>query len=168
MNLPRPPALEMAETSGGFPTLRSKLRMNLIELCEHTMSIPLHSTLDDWSRNVNDVKHMYVNLLLEARGTHIRMPRTSVRSVVIIFKQKETTQNRRRGRGLNTSQPMMMSRSERHVICSGYVPADWWTPLQKLQLELLSLWTQSSRPQRTSTPVPLRSKVRGREYGPET
>ena len=61
-----------------------------IELCEYAMSIPLHSTLDDWSRNVIMLStHISTELLLEVRGTYIRMHRSSVRDVVIIFADGE-------------------------------------------------------------------------------
>ena len=61
-----------------------------IELCEYAMSIPLHSTLDDWSRNVIMLStHISTELLLEVRGTYIRMRRSSVRDVFIIFADGE-------------------------------------------------------------------------------
>lgn len=35
--------------------------MNLTQMCEHAMPIPLHSTLDDWSGNMGGVKHTYIS-----------------------------------------------------------------------------------------------------------
>ena len=52
--------------------------------------VPLHSTLDDWSRIAYNNKYIIYANGNASGGTHIRMRRSSVRGVAIIFNGGET------------------------------------------------------------------------------
>jgi len=97
------------------------------------MPIPLHPTLDDWSGNVSDVKHIYINRIA-LEGTRYAHPYAQELSERCGY-HFHGTQNRQRGRGSNTRQPVVVSF---HVTGPACDLARWAGTVDLLSLSLTS------------------------------